>query len=167
MSFPGGRINLPACSLSGNGTQGKMSLCFMNWENEEKQRKEENAAYEIWNRELKYLQKRTFDKRKVVGETYVANQVVSLSNALQQWVSIGSRPQKLAEAQLRIDWEKIVGSQIAAHTRIRNIDRGKLYLSVDQSSWRHQLFYLKSEIIEKINQHVKHSLVREIIFTGG
>lgn len=125
-----------------------------------------NAAYKIWTRELKYIEKRRFDKRKTANEANTSR-VVSLSNAIQQWVSIGARPQKLAEAQLKVDWEKIVGSQIAAHTRIRNIDRGKLYLSVDHGSWRHQLFYLKAEMIEKINQHVKHSLVHEIIFTGG
>ena len=71
---------------------------------------------------------------------------------------------KISEASLVLNWEKIVGEKIAQEAKALKIEKKKLYLQVPNASWRNELFYLKKELIQKLNSFVKDTLIEDIIF---
>lgn len=64
-------------------------------------------------------------------------------------------------------WDDAVGETIAKNAR-PSAFRGKLLLvEVSSSTWMHQLQYLKSDIIDKINGAFGEKMVEEIKFRIG
>ena len=54
-------------------------------------------------------------------------------------------------ARLALEWSRIVGSRIGARTQPGMVDNGILHLRVSNSSWLHQLSFLRTDIITAIN----------------
>lgn len=54
-------------------------------------------------------------------------------------------------ARLALEWSRIVGSRIGARTQPGMLDSGILHLRVSNSSWLHQLSFLRADIITAIN----------------
>ncbi|MFH0991987.1 MAG: DUF721 domain-containing protein [bacterium] len=71
---------------------------------------------------------------------------------------------KLQEYDAVIQWEHIVGQNIAAVTTATKIVKGVLYIAVSNSVWRNELVMRKKEIIEKINNHLHEEVVKDIRF---
>jgi hypothetical protein len=71
---------------------------------------------------------------------------------------------RIKEQEVIINWEKIVGNNIADNTKPFKIEGAKLFLKVKSSAWRNELFYLKKELITKLNNSAKQELVKDIIF---
>jgi len=71
---------------------------------------------------------------------------------------------RIREQELIINWEKIVGNNIAENTKPFKIEGTKLFLKVKSSAWRNELFYLKKELIAKLNDSAKQELIKDIIF---
>ncbi len=61
-------------------------------------------------------------------------------------------------------WEKAVGQEIARHTEPFRVDKGVMFVRVDNDVWRNELQYLKADIMEKINQYMKKPVIRDIKF---
>jgi len=62
------------------------------------------------------------------------------------------------------NWEKIVGSEVANHTRPIRIDFGKLYVEVDSPIWRNELCLEKERILRRIREIISGAEIKEIIF---
>lgn len=60
-------------------------------------------------------------------------------------------------------WDEIVGDTIAHHTRAEKVQYGKLYVSVDSPTWRNELIFHKSELLEKINSKLRGVKIKEIV----
>ena len=60
-------------------------------------------------------------------------------------------------------WSKVVGPQIAEISTAKVISGGKLFVHVSSDVWRHELMYLKGEIIVKLNREVGEHVVDDII----
>ncbi len=75
---------------------------------------------------------------------------------------------KIREAGITVSWPELVGPEIAAHTRVIKLERGKLFVAVDEPAWRQELIYQKEAIRAKINTALGEGerLVEEIMFTG-
>jgi len=81
---------------------------------------------------------------------------------------------KLEEQQQAVDrWAQVVedvaGDGIALHTRAVyfDFDGGKLIVEVDSAALRHDLFYMKPDILNRLEQSFGRPLVRDIIFTNS
>jgi predicted nucleic acid-binding Zn ribbon protein len=61
-------------------------------------------------------------------------------------------------------WAEVVGEDIARRTKAANVRDGALIVEVSNSTWRNELFYLKADIIEKINQRIGKKIIHDIIF---
>ncbi len=59
-------------------------------------------------------------------------------------------------------WENVVGDQIAKVAKPEVVKYGELYLKVNDNVWRHELFYMKSEILEKIKKFDPETKIRDI-----
>ncbi|MCX8014854.1 MAG: DUF721 domain-containing protein [candidate division WOR-3 bacterium] len=49
-------------------------------------------------------------------------------------------------------WEQAVGREISRHTNPQYIEHNTLHVAVSDSVWRHELIFLKSKIIDKLNE---------------
>ncbi|MEN3037613.1 MAG: DUF721 domain-containing protein [Candidatus Kryptonium sp.] len=61
-------------------------------------------------------------------------------------------------------WNEVVGPHIAKVSRPIRIENGVLYVEVTNPAWKHHLFMLRREIINKLNNMLKFDAVREIVF---
>lgn len=61
-------------------------------------------------------------------------------------------------------WDEVVGPYIAKVSKAERIENGVLYVKVINPAWKHHLFMLRREIINKLNDSLKINVVREIVF---
>lgn len=75
---------------------------------------------------------------------------------------------KIKEAGVAVAWPELVGPDIAAHTQVIKLERGKLFVAVDEPAWRQELIYQKPAICKLINTALGdgETLVSDIMFTG-
>ncbi|MFO7818699.1 MAG: DUF721 domain-containing protein [Halanaerobacter sp.] len=74
---------------------------------------------------------------------------------------------KIKKTQILNTWSQVIGEEIKEHTEAKYFDRGTLFVNVDNSSWAHQLLFMKENLITKINKKLKEELLREIRFKVG
>jgi predicted nucleic acid-binding Zn ribbon protein len=60
-------------------------------------------------------------------------------------------------------WAEVAGEQIANHTKARDVRDGALVVEVSSSAWRNELYYLKPDIIEKINKKIGKKIIHDIM----
>ncbi|HEB84696.1 MAG TPA: DUF721 domain-containing protein [Bacteroidetes bacterium] len=118
---------------------------------------ERGSSWDGWHRE------RVRKGRRDSG----SGAVLSIAAALSRWVESTGRGARFAEAQLLADWEKIVGESVAKHAKPLRLERGRLVLGVTDPVWRHQLFFMREELVGKLNRSAGRKLVREIVLTGA
>ena len=66
-----------------------------------------------------------------------------------------------------VKWAEAVGKNIAEVTRARQFKKGRLWVTVKDSTWAYHLSLLKPQLLEKINDYAGGSLVQEIYFKIG
>jgi hypothetical protein len=64
-------------------------------------------------------------------------------------------------------WEEIVGETIALQTRPRSIRNRILFIDVSHSTWSHQLQFLKSNLLEKMNEFIGEPYIQDIRLKVG
>ena len=61
-------------------------------------------------------------------------------------------------------WNEIVGVTIARNAEPDRIEHGVLIVKVSSPTWRQELYFQKKEIIQKINNKIGKSVIRDIRF---
>ncbi|MFH0882410.1 MAG: DUF721 domain-containing protein [bacterium] len=92
--------------------------------------------------------------------------VVSLSQAVREWVDQHHAGEKLGEAEVFTRWAELVGEAVAQQTEPIRLEKGRLVVRVKTSTWRHQLLFMRRELIATMNGRIGHKVIREIVFTG-
>jgi len=70
---------------------------------------------------------------------------------------------ELREHRILALWRSIVGDALADRTFPDGLDRGVLWVRVKNSSWLHQLSFLKDDLVQQINRSLGDPpLVREL-----
>jgi hypothetical protein len=64
-------------------------------------------------------------------------------------------------------WKEIVGESVALHTQPRTIRNRILFIDVSHPTWMQQLQFLKSTLLEKINNFLGEPLIQDIRFKLG
>ena len=62
------------------------------------------------------------------------------------------------------EWGKIVGELIVKNTEIKSFTNGRLTVKTSNPVWRNELTLQKSELIQKLNQTMTETPIKEIIF---
>ncbi len=74
---------------------------------------------------------------------------------------------RLCESRLQKQWKALVGEVVASHTWPTRIKFRKLHVAVENSVWLHQLIYLRTTLLEKIQAQMEELYVQDIIFRIG
>ncbi len=116
-------------------------------------------AWDAWEQERRHkkISNKTRDR---------SDHILKISAAVNNWKGSLGPKIKLAEAELFIHWEKIVGSKIAQHSEPSVLQHGRLIIKVNDAIWRHQIFYMRREIQNRLNSHLGKNIVQEIVITG-
>jgi hypothetical protein len=64
-------------------------------------------------------------------------------------------------------WGDVVGPAISAHAQPSGVSDGRLFVSVEDSLWLHQLNYLKHQILMELNSQLGNAALREIVLRVG
>lgn len=88
----------------------------------------------------------------------------SLGEAIEDLVQSLGIKKKLHEYEAVLQWEQIVGEQIAKAATATRITKGVLFVKVKTSTWRNELTIRKPEIIKKINAAIGEETVNDIKF---
>lgn len=88
-----------------------------------------------------------------------------LNDVLQQYGLM----QRLKEFQAVEAWPEAVGEHIAKITQAREVRDGCLYVEIKSndyttSAWRNELYFMKADIVQKLNRKVGQNLVHDIMF---
>jgi predicted nucleic acid-binding Zn ribbon protein len=86
-----------------------------------------------------------------------------LQDIVQQIVQSEGMEEKLQEAHVLNHWDQLLGPSVARVTRNKYISRRKLFVQLDSSIVRQQLFMMRCEIVEKLNQQAGAKVIDELI----
>ena len=92
--------------------------------------------------------------------------ITSLGDVLSQLVKDLGFEKKFEEMEVIAQWPDVVGRQIASHTHAVSCEGGKLFVEVDSASWRQELFYMKVDILKRLNHGAGQEIVQDIILTN-
>jgi predicted nucleic acid-binding Zn ribbon protein len=76
----------------------------------------------------------------------------------------GYRINDIESIKLFAVWDKIAGEKLAAHCQPVRIDRGILYVEVDDPLWLTQLRYMKIDIQTRIEEILQKNSVKDVRF---
>ncbi|MDD3846428.1 MAG: DUF721 domain-containing protein [Syntrophorhabdaceae bacterium] len=88
---------------------------------------------------------------------------ISLQKTLAK-VLKGYRINDLESIKLFAMWDRIAGEKMASHCQPVRIDRGILYVEVDDPMWLTQLRYMKIDIQARIAEIIQKDSVKDIRF---
>lgn len=71
---------------------------------------------------------------------------------------------KYEEHLMKKEWANIVGESIAIQTQSLVIDKEILFVQMKSPSLRQELSYAKGKLLDKLNNSVGKTLIRDIIF---
>ena len=86
--------------------------------------------------------------------------------ALDELINTRDWRQGLAEGNIFSDWEKIVGSEIAAHSLPISIVDGRLTIQTSSTAWATQLNIISTELLKTIRGSAPGALVETLVFIG-
>ncbi len=119
----------------------------------------EKRSWDGWERERMHKQAR----RDGGGHR---GRVVPLSQAVDEWVDQHQASGKLGEAEVFARWAELVGNTVAQQAEPERLEKGRLVVRVKTSTWRHQLLFMRRDLIVAINGRIGQKVIREIVFTG-
>ncbi len=71
---------------------------------------------------------------------------------------------RLGKQAAVLNWAEIVGPRIAQETQALRIDGDALVVKVNQSAWRQQLSFLKTELLAKLDSKLGKGCIKDIRF---
>ncbi|MER7167936.1 DciA family protein [Micromonospora sp. NPDC000207] len=74
--------------------------------------------------------------------------------------------QPAAEATVFGAWEKVVGPEVAQHSRPVKLEEGELTVEARSTAWATQLRLLAGSLLKQIAQEVGHNVVRKLHIHG-
>jgi predicted nucleic acid-binding Zn ribbon protein len=73
---------------------------------------------------------------------------------------------RLKEESIVLNWNRLVGERIASKALPLKVRDSILFVSVENASWRNELFFMKRKIIDELNRSVKDNVIKDIVFTN-
>jgi predicted nucleic acid-binding Zn ribbon protein len=95
-----------------------------------------------------------------------SGKIVPLAKAVEEWVDQHRAVEKLGEVEVFSRWAELVGEAVAQQTEPIRLEKGRLVVRVKTSTWRHQLLFMRRELIASLNGRIGQKVIKEIVFTG-
>lgn len=86
-----------------------------------------------------------------------------MQEALQKMFQESNWKYRFMAIRLKNDWEMLMGKTVAKHTTDLMIQDHKLHIYTDVAPLKHELSYNKQLLLEKINQYLGETFIRDVI----
>lgn len=86
-----------------------------------------------------------------------------MGSAIKSFLEESKFDRKLAEVDAVTSWESIIGKPIARATTSIYIKNETLYVNLNSSIVRNELFMMRNEIIRAVNNHAGRAIVKAIV----
>jgi predicted nucleic acid-binding Zn ribbon protein len=86
-----------------------------------------------------------------------------LKDILQQVIRDRDMEPKLQEARILTYWDELTGAAVARATRNKYIRNRKLFVYLNSSIVRQQLFMVRDDLVEKLNRQEGASVIDELV----
>ncbi len=87
-----------------------------------------------------------------------------LGDVLQQLFDAYGWTEKMDGVRITNSWESIVGGIFAKHTTNMYVKNKKLFVFLDSSILRNELYMERSKIVKKLNSAIGKNVITEIVF---
>jgi predicted nucleic acid-binding Zn ribbon protein len=87
-----------------------------------------------------------------------------LKEAIEQMLQVYKIKKRFNETGIVAHWPDLVGKYVANRTKEIFISNKKLFLRIESSVVKNELMLMRADIIKKINDEAKETLVDELIF---
>lgn len=87
---------------------------------------------------------------------------LSIQDAMKRVFERSNWDSRSASIRITMDWEKIMGTTINNYTKSIQLKYKILYVKTDVPILRHEFLTNKTQLIEKINQYYKATVVKDI-----
>ena len=87
----------------------------------------------------------------------------SLKEVMEQLFKAYGWTEKMDGVKVTNSWEKVAGKIIANHTTDMYVKNNKLYVKLDSSVLRNELFMDRTALTQKINKELGKKVINEII----
>jgi hypothetical protein len=91
------------------------------------------------------------------------SEIHSLGSAIKSFLKESKFDRKLAEVDAVSSWEFIIGKPIARATTSIYIKNETLYVHLNSSIVRNELFMMRNDIIRAVNDHAGGTVVKSIV----
>ena len=105
-------------------------------------------------------------KTEIVEERSKPGDPTLISDVLENLVTHRQWESGLAEGNLFVQWENIVGSDVATHTTPISIYDGALLIQCSSTAWATQLQAVQDQLLATIAASAPGALVESLRFTG-
>jgi predicted nucleic acid-binding Zn ribbon protein len=105
-------------------------------------------------------------KTEIIEEKSKPGDPTLISDVLNNLVNQRQWESGLAEGNLFVQWEKIVGSDIATHSAPISIYEGILLIQCSSTAWATQLQAVHDQLLATITSSAPGALVESLRFTG-
>lgn len=89
-----------------------------------------------------------------------------LNSALDGLLAARGWQERAAVGSVFGDWAKIVGPQLAAHTRPESFDEGELVVSADSPAWATQVRLLAPQLLGRLADELGERTVQRVRVRG-
>jgi len=89
----------------------------------------------------------------------------TLKEVLEQMVQTYNMEPKMIQANLKGQWEEIMGAVVAKHTERLILNKKCLYLKMSSAPLKQELFYGREQLVTRINEHFGKEVVEMVIFS--
>ena len=89
---------------------------------------------------------------------------VSMKIAVQSYLKAMGLDQKMLELDLLSKWEELMGEAVSARTESKEIKEKILYLKINSSVMRDELFQSRSVIIKRLNEAAGFEIITDVFF---
>lgn len=87
-----------------------------------------------------------------------------LQDVLQELAKVQHLDKKLNELRIQDVWPKVVGNMINEYTSYIHISHHTLFIKIDSSVLRNELWMHRTQLMEKINTEIGDNIISQIVF---
>jgi predicted nucleic acid-binding Zn ribbon protein len=90
---------------------------------------------------------------------------LSISEALKQMLNSSPWKARYMQSRVRLEWETLMGKTIARYTEEVKLIEHTLVIKTQVAALKNELQFNKNIIIQKVNEHLGETIVKEVIIT--
>jgi hypothetical protein len=90
---------------------------------------------------------------------------IPMKIAVEQYLKAMGLDRKMLETGVLLKWDTLMGEAVAQRTDSKEIKDEILYLKINSSVMRNELFQMRSVIIKRLNEEAGFEMIKDVFFS--